>query len=189
MKSTADMHPFYRVFFLKLDPLIMICSAYRNIFSATSAVDMYYDALEEEQEAMYINNNNDNYYNYYNNNIYHDPYTSRQQVFALITALATMAALLQHYSDDYNLWRIVQLVLLVWNFTFFNQTTCWMLSWWWRADDDVKMKGRWRPVRVEDVYCMEVLTLVILVRMAFLVGAWTRGRRVIKNGVLYDAWI
>ncbi|KAL7824104.1 hypothetical protein V8C26DRAFT_384889 [Trichoderma gracile] len=173
------MHPFYRLFFLKLDPLIMICSAYRNVLTVTPAVDLYYDAIEQEQD-MYINNYN---------NIYHDLYTSRQQLFALITALATMAALLQHYSDDYNLWRIIQFVLLVWNLTFFDRTACWVLSSSWWTEEDVRTGWWWRPVGVEAVYCMEVLTLVILVRIAFLVGVWTRGRRVIKNGVLYDAWI
>ncbi|KAL7814670.1 hypothetical protein V8C44DRAFT_325833 [Trichoderma aethiopicum] len=170
MKSTTNMHPFYRLFFSKLDPLIMIYSAYRNILtstsahSSTSALGLY--NLDEDEDfyniSTYLASNNQ----------------QQQQTFALVAALATMAALVQHYSDDYNLWRIVQFVLLVWNFSFFNGTTYW---WWWR--------GEGMAVGVEGVYCTEVLTLLILARIAFLVGFGTRGRRVIRNGVLYDGWI
>ncbi|KAL6873320.1 hypothetical protein HDV57DRAFT_248249 [Trichoderma longibrachiatum] len=167
MKSTANMHPFYRLFFSKLDPLIMIYSAYRNILTNTSAnTNTSALGLYDLDEELY-----------YINSTYHSP-NQQQQTFALVAALATMAALVQHYSDDYNLWRIVQLVLLVWNFSFFGGTTYW---WWWR--------GNGTAVGVEGVYCTEVLTLLILARIAFLVGFGTRGRRVIRNGVLYDGWI
>lgn len=168
MKSTANMHPFYRLFFSKLDPLIMIYSAYRNILTNTSAnTNTSALGLYDLDEELY-----------YINSTYHSP-NQQQQTFALVAALATMAALVQHYSDDYNLWRIVQLVLLVWNFSFFGGTTYWALSWWWKRGDGA-------AVGVEGVYCTEVLTLLILARIAFLVGFGTRGRRVIRNGVLYD---
>ncbi|KAL7942157.1 hypothetical protein V8C42DRAFT_332715 [Trichoderma barbatum] len=161
MASTiANTHPFYRLFFQKLDPIIMVWSAYLNLRKGSFTSRLVFHHYEDP----------------YTNPAFRDDFVF-EQTLGLMAAVAALAALLQHYSDDLNVWRIIQGVLLIWNFACLNG-----------ASFALRLGGLFEPVSkgVECVYCIEVCTVLIIIRILFLVGYGGRGsQRIIKNGVIY----
>lgn len=152
--AAANMHPFYRLFFQKLDPLIMIWSGYFNLRNRSfSSTLLFWEPSITVRDVFVL-----------------------EQVLALMAAVAAMVAVLLHYSDDINVWRIVQVVLLVWNFSCLNGTTFALL---------VSRPLARVPGGVECVYCLEVCTVLIIIRIMFLLGVGNRRQSRIKNGVLY----
>lgn len=87
-----------------------------------------------------------------------------EQMLSLMTALVAMAAIVMYYADDIRLWRRCQLVLLLWNLMCLKGTS---------------------DVSVECIYCVELCTVLVIIRLMFLfnVGNRVRGTYV-ENGVL-----
>ncbi|EHK26288.1 uncharacterized protein TRIVIDRAFT_218455 [Trichoderma virens Gv29-8] len=152
--DSANMHIFYRFFFQKLDPLIMIWSGYVNLRNGSFSSSLFFNRSSTQYQDAFV----------------------LEQMFALMTTVAVMAALLLHYTDDIKVWRMIQVVLLIWNFACLNDTTF-----------ALHLAGPFERVSrgVECIYCVELCTVLILLRLCFLmgVGIW---RPRIRNGVLYQ---
>lgn len=87
-----------------------------------------------------------------------------EQVLSLMMALMAMAAIVMYYADDIRLWRRCQLVLLVWNFACLKGTS---------------------DGTVECIYCVELCTVLVIVRLMFLFNVGNRARGwYVENGVL-----
>jgi hypothetical protein len=87
-----------------------------------------------------------------------------EQMLSLMVALMAMAAIVMYYADDIGLWRRCQLVLLVWNLACLKGT----------ADRTV-----------ECIYCVELCTVLVIVRLLFLFNVGNRVRGwYVENGVL-----
>lgn len=154
--STTNMHPFYHVFFQKIDPLIMIYSGYTNLRNRSFAVA----------------------YPFHHTGYRGDFFS--EQMLGLITALAAMSALTLHYSEDIKVWRLNQVVLLIWNLSCLSGTSDAMEM------DEMALPGRrgW-SVGFECIYGAKLWTVLIIIRILFLLGIGrTRHGMVIQNGVL-----
>lgn len=152
--NTANMWIIYRFFFQKLDPLIMLWSGYVNLRNGSFSSSLFFNNSSTQHRDAFV----------------------LEQMFALMTTVAAMTAMMLHYTDDIKVWRMIQVVLLVWNFVCLNDTTF-----------AVRLTGPLERVSrgVDCVYCVEVCTILIIVRLCFLmgVGIW---RPKIRNGVLYQ---
>lgn len=152
--NTANMWIFYRFFFQKLDPLIMLWSGYVNLRNGSFSSSLFFNSSSTQHRDAFV----------------------LEQMFALMATVAAMTAMLLHYTDDIKMWRMIQVVLLIWNFMCMNDTT-----------HAVRLAGPFERVSkgVNCIYCVEVCTIVIIVRLCFLmgVGIW---RPQIRNGVLYQ---
>ncbi|KAL7918827.1 hypothetical protein ACQKWADRAFT_303214 [Trichoderma austrokoningii] len=88
-----------------------------------------------------------------------------EQMLSLMVALTAMAAIVMYYADDVRLWRRCQLVLLVWNLA------C--------------LRGTSSNKMVECIYCVELCTVLVIVRLLFLLNVGNRARGwYVQNGVL-----
>lgn len=87
-----------------------------------------------------------------------------EQMLSLMVALMAMAAIVMYYADDVRLWRRCQLVLLVWNLACLKGTSY---------------------GKVECIYCVELCTVLVIIRLMFLFNIGNRARGwYVDNGVL-----
>ncbi|OPB37129.1 hypothetical protein A0O28_0040410 [Trichoderma guizhouense] len=84
----------YRFFFQKLDPLIMLWSGYVNLRNGSFSSSLFFNNSSTRHRDAFV----------------------LEQMFALMATVAAMTAMLLHYTDDIKVWRMIQVVLLVWNF-------------------------------------------------------------------------
>lgn len=89
-----------------------------------------------------------------------------EQMLSLMMALMAMAAIVMYYADDIRLWRRCQLVLLIWNLACLKGTGM--------SDGTV-----------ECIYCVELCTVLVIIRLMFLLNVGNRARGwYVENGIL-----
>ncbi|KAM0246271.1 hypothetical protein ACHAQJ_010290 [Trichoderma viride] len=155
--SVAYIHPLYRLFFQKIEPLITLWTGYANYRNRSFA-------------ATFLFNTNPVGRDY----VFRDVFVL-EQTLSLMAALTAMSAIVMYYSDDLRLWRRCQLVLLIWNLSCLKGTS-----------DQLPRVGAFQVghFAVECIYCVELCTALILVRLMFLFNVGNRRQYLIKNGVI-----
>ncbi|KAK1246771.1 hypothetical protein MKX08_000573 [Trichoderma sp. CBMAI-0020] len=145
--AVSYIHPIYRLFFQKIEPVITLWTGYVNLRNHALSGSLLFNKISSE----------DDYY------LFRDQFVL-EQMLGLMVALMAMAAIVMYYADDIRLWRRCQLVLLVWNLACLKGTS---------------------DRTVECIYCVELCTALVIIRLMFLFNVGNRARGwYVENGVL-----
>ncbi|KAL7897615.1 hypothetical protein HDV64DRAFT_279659 [Trichoderma sp. TUCIM 5745] len=144
--TISYIHPMYRLFFQKIEPVITLWTGYINLHNRALSGSLLINKISQEE--------------YY---LFRDQFVL-EQMLSLMMALMAMAAIVMYYADDIRLWRRCQLVLLGWNLACLKGT----------SDETV-----------ECIYCVELCTALVIIRLMFLFNVGNRARGwYVADGVL-----